>query len=449
MKVLIADDEKGITVTLSDFLVQNGYEVEVVNDGVSVLEKVTAQYFDCLILDMRLPRLSGMDVLRKLKEMGQEIPVIVITGFGSVESAVECMKLGAYDYIQKPFLNEEVLIRLQRLERFDRLKKEYMELKEEERKRYGFGNIVGKSKPMQEVYRLIEIVSQNDVCVLIEGESGTGKELVAKAIHYNSPRKNQPFVKVSCNMVPETLIEDELFGHEKGAFTDAKAQKIGKFERADKGTLFIDDIDDMPPSTQAKFLNVLQDKTFERIGGESMIKVDVRFIVATKVSLEEQIKAGKFRDDLYHRINVVKIKLPPLRERTGDIPLLVEHFINLYSKGEKYEVSPDVLYALEEYNWPGNVRELEKAIERAIVLSGKDRVLRKEHILLAETHKPEKQFVVKLTGRKLKNILEACEVQYIKEVLRRTKNVKTEAAKILGISRKSLWQKLKQYGLES
>lgn len=300
---------------------------------------------------------------------------------------------------------------------------------------------------MRDVYELVEAVAPQDCNVVIEGENGTGKEIVADEIHVRSPRKGGPLVKMSCSTFVETLLEDELFGHEKGAFTDARDLKIGRFERANNGTIFIDDIDDMPLHTQVKLLRVLQEREFERLGGTRTVKINIRVICATKVDLGKAVREGKFREDLFFRLNVVTLKLPALRERDGDIPILLAHFMQKYGKGEKYELKPQTLAGLENYRWPGNVRELEHSVERAIVLAGNSHELKKEHLLKISPEESPEQ-LMKVDLRALRGVVAESEARHIRAVLEHTKGHKGEAAEILGISRKNLWEKMKEYGLE-
>ena len=447
MKILLADDERTIAVTLGDALRGAGHTVTVVPDGDQAISSLKTDSFDCVITDIRLPKADGLKVLRAAKEAQPGSRVILITAYASVEDAVAAIKDGAEDYIQKPFYNDDVIARLKKLERLHSLEQENKQLKEELAGRRSFGAMVGKAPKMQAVYDLVTSVAASEVNVLIEGESGTGKERVAEAIHYNSPRRAKPLVKMSCSVFPETLIEDELFGHVKGAFTDAKTDKSGRFERAHTGTIFIDDIDDLQPIPQVKLLRVLQEREFERIGGTHSIKVDVRIVVATKKDLWQLVQTNQFREDLFHRLNVVKVRIPPLRERSEDIPLLVGHFIQKFAKGRDFAVTPEVLEALQGYSWPGNVRELEHAIERSIALAGDERVLRKEHLLrplsMAGTDVPP-------TGKlaTLKEMVAEAETRHIRSVVAYTQGHRGEASRILGITRKNLWEKMREYGIE-
>ncbi|MCK5578818.1 MAG: sigma-54-dependent Fis family transcriptional regulator [Planctomycetes bacterium] len=449
MKILLSDDEKSIAVTLSDELKSAGHEVVTSADGNKSWDLIQKTNFDCILLDIKMPGLDGLELLNRVKKIQPDLPVIIITGYGTVESAVGAMKLGAVDYVQKPFLNEEIVLILEKIQKFQTLQKDYNRLKEQVEERTEFGNLIGKSKKMQAVYELVESVSKTEAGILIQGESGTGKELIAEAIHYNSFRKEEPLIKMSCSVFPETLIESELFGHEKGAFTDAKGQKIGRFEMANHGTIFIDDIDDMSLTSQVKLLRVLQEKEFERLGGTETIKVDIRIIAATNRDHLSRVKENKFREDLYYRLNVVTIKLPPLREREGDILMLLQHFVQKHSKerDREYIVDPETLISLDNYPWPGNVRELENAVERAIALAGPSNVLKKEHLL-----KQSAQQVARESEEKnlltLSEMLEQTERAYIKKILDLCQGNKGEVIKILTISRKSLWEKLKKYDLE-
>ncbi len=447
MRILLADDEKTIAVTLGDALRGAGHDVTVVSDGEQALQAIRGDAFHCVISDIRMPRADGRAVLRAVRETQPSCRVILTTAYASVEDAVAAVKDGAEDYLQKPFFNEDVIARLRKLERVLDLERENRELKEELAGRRQFGSLVGKSAGMQAVYDLVKSVAAGEVNVLIEGESGTGKELVAEAIHFNSPRRHRPLVKMSCSVFPETLIEDELFGHVKGSFTDARADKPGRFERAHTGTIFIDDIDDMQPVPQVKLLRVLQERMVERIGATQAVKVDVRVVAATKKDLWEQVQAGRFREDLFHRLNVVKVRIPPLRERAEDIPLLAGHFIRKYGRDRDFSVTPEVLEALQGYSWPGNVRELEHAIERAIVLAGEERLLKKEHLLrplpMAGTEVPP-------TGRlsTLRETVAEAEARHIRSVLAYARGHRGETARILGITRKNLWEKMREYGIE-
>jgi DNA-binding NtrC family response regulator len=447
MKILLAEDEKSIAVTLRDAMRDAGHNVQVVGDGRTALDLLRGEDFDCLVSDIRMPGLDGLALLKAAREIRTDLPIILMTAYGSIDLAVQAMKLGAHDFLAKPFLNEEVLVRLERLEKHIALTAECRRLSAQLKDGQPVGPFIGESRAMREVFSLIEAVAAGDATVLVEGESGTGKELVAEALHYNSPRRNAPLVKLSCAVFPEGLIEDELFGHERGAFTDAREARAGRFERASGGTFFLDDIDDLPPQTQVKFLRVLQERTVERLGGKQPIPVDVRIVGATKVDLTAAVREKRFREDLFYRMNVVTIRVPPLRERLDDIPNLVAHFIRKYGKGREFAVQPETLRAMMAYAWPGNVRELEHAVERAIALAGSERFLNPAHLFrpapVQEGQRPSAPI------GSLDAEVRRAEIAHIRRVLEYTKGHKGEASQILGISRKNLWEKMKQYEIKS
>ncbi|MBI2899067.1 MAG: sigma-54-dependent Fis family transcriptional regulator [Planctomycetes bacterium] len=446
MRVLLADDEKLITVTLGDALRGAGFETTVVHDGEQAIRSLRQESYDCVITDVRMPKADGMAVLRTVKELHPRCRVILMTTYASVDSAVAAIKEGAYDYVQKPFFNEDVIAKLKNLQKVVDLEEENRRLKDELTSRPQFGSLVGTSPKMRAVFDLIVSVAPKDVGVLIQGESGTGKELVAEAIHFHSPRRDRPFVAMNCSAVPETLLESELFGHVKGAFTDARADRQGRFERAHAGTIFIDDIDDLRPAAQVKFLRVLQERTFERVGDSRPVKVDVRVLCATKKDLWKLVGQGAFREDLFYRLNVVKIELPPLRERAEDIPLLVRHFIHKHGHGEDYDVAPEVMESVQAYGWKGNVRELEQAVVRSVALSGEDRFLKREHLLQPVTMEGT-GVVAGGALASLRDKVAEAEARHIRSVLAYTGGHKGEAARILGITRKNLWEKMKQYAI--
>ena len=444
MKILLVDDEKTIRLTLSDSLREAGFIVKAIENGQNAKNILKQEKFDCVISDIRLPGIDGVSLLKFTKEHFSDTEVILITGFGDVEQAVEAVKAGANDYIMKPFMNDEVILRLKKITEVKRLKDENVKLKQQLVENARFGEFVGKSKQMRELFKLIETISKTDSSVLICGDSGTGKELVANSIHYSSYRKNKPFVKLSCAVFPETLLEDELFGHEKGAYTDAKARKTGRFEQANGGTIFLDDIDDMSLKLQVKLLRILQERCFERLGGTQTIQIDIRVIAATKNDLGKLVEEGLFRKDLFYRLNVIPIFIPPLAEHPEDIQLLAEHFIKLYGKGRKYYIQPGTLKAIMEYKWPGNVRELENSIERAIAFAGESRELEMDHLVLSfrQSFIPGEN-----DPAKLRDFLNKVSAEHISKILAQVKGRKTEAARILGISRKCLWKKIKDMGI--
>jgi DNA-binding NtrC family response regulator len=359
------------------------------------------------------------------------------------------MRKGADDYIQKPFLNEQVVERLQRIQKLRSLLSENENLRQQLNTAEGQGlpGVIGRSRAMQSVIKTVRTVAPTDASVLIEGESGTGKERIARAVHQLSLREDKPFVALSCGALPDTLLETELFGHEKGAFTDAQRQRRGRFEMADGGTIFLDDIDDMPMSVQVKLLRVLQEREFERVGGEQLVAVDIRVIAATKVPLLEHVAKGKFREDLYYRLNVVPVKLPPLREREGDVPLLVRHLVDKIGGGRPYTVKTDVLETMASYSWPGNVRELENRIAQAVAMSGGATVLKKEHLLpVDKSRRAALEPPTQLPS--LREVMVEAERKHLEVVLRAVGGHRTKAASVLGISRKVLWEKLRDYGID-
>jgi DNA-binding NtrC family response regulator len=447
MKILLVEDEKTIAITLCDDLENAGHEVVHTADGTQALQLLKETVFDCVVTDVRLPGADGLQVLKAAKTARPDTEVIVMTAFATIEHAVEAMRLGADDYIQKPFLNETVLDRLARLANVRLLIDENRRLKEDLRGDNGLPGVIGRSLAMQDVFRVVRTVAPTDASVLIQGESGTGKECVARAIHHLSRRAEAPFIALSCGALPDTLLETELFGHERGAFTDASRLRRGRFELANGGTIFLDDIDDMPMSTQVKLLRVLQERQFERVGGEETLNVDIRVVSATKVPLVELVKQGKFREDLYYRLNVVPIRLPPLRERDGDVPLLVQHFVRKLSSGKSYTVKTDVLEAMSGYAWPGNVRELENHVAQAIAMSGSSTGLKKEHLLpVDKTRRAALEPPTDLQS--LREVLIEAERAHVRKVLKSVGGHRTKAAAVLGISRKVLWEKLKDYGIE-
>ncbi|MFA4911794.1 MAG: sigma-54 dependent transcriptional regulator [Desulfobacteria bacterium] len=447
-KVLLIDDEPILLVTVSDALAKAGYTVEMAENGQKGLMMFQEGSFDIVLLDMVMPDISGMDILREMKGLYPQTIVVMITAHGTIEKAVEAMKLGVHDFIAKPFSLDELILKLQNISSFQCLKEENVYLRQQLEKKYHFGNLIGKSHKMQEIYELIKTVSQTDSTVLIQGESGTGKELVANAIHFNSRRKNDPFIKVSCAALSETILESELFGHEKGAFTGAIQRKLGRFELANKGTLFLDEIGDISPTVQVKLLRVLQEREFERVGGTKTVHVDVRIISATKYDMDE-IKTERLREDLYYRLNTITIQLPCLLERKEDIPLLAKYFFNEFRGRTSKSIlgfTEGALDLLEQYEWPGNVRELKNVVERAVA------ICRTEKLQIADL--PQEIREIRLKKKliqheieTLNNVLKAVEKEYLQKILRITQGRKAEAADLLGISRKTLWEKIKEHQL--
>ncbi len=445
-KILIVDDEKIVRESIS-LLLQDDYKTLLASNVNEALKIYQEEHPHLVLLDIIMPEIDGLQGLEKLKEIDGSVTVIMVTAVAVVNTAVEAMKKGAYDYIQKPFDAEELKIKIHKAIATKDMVNEVKFLRYEISKKYDFENIIGKSKAIDEVFAKIRQIADTKTNVLITGESGTGKELIAKAIHYNSSRRGKPFVAINCAAIPETLMESEIFGHEKGAFTDASARKIGQFELANEGTLFLDEIGDLPLLTQAKILRVLQEKEFLRVGGTKTIKVDVRLIAATNKDLVKATKEGRFREDLFYRINVIPVFLPPLRERREDIPPLIEHFINKKSidnNKAKKSFSQEAMDIMLNYNWPGNIRELENVIERIITLTPDD-VIKIEHLPQNIT-KDIKTTVMKeeiLSGKlTLPEAIENFEKELILNALAKTNYVQTQAANILGISRRILKYKM-------
>jgi len=368
----VVDDEENIRALIRQILEREGFQVETASDGPSALKKATGEEFDLILLDVRIPQLDGMSVLREIRAADPDAVVMIVTGYGSIEQALEAVRLGAYDYVPKPFKRDELLLRIRRALDYHALQEENRKLHEELRQTFKFEGIIGTSPKMQEALRIAAAVAPTDATVLIYGETGTGKEILARSIHYQSHRAQGPFVAINCGAIPETLLETELFGHEKGAFTGAHTSRIGKFEAADGGTVFLDEVGDMSQAMQVKLLRVLQEKTIERVGSSRPIKVNVRVIAATNRDLRAAIREGSFREDLFYRLSVVPIHLPPLRERPEDIPILAQHFLERFNERYRKRIrgfTPQAIRKLRRHLWPGNVRELEYAIERAVILA--------------------------------------------------------------------------------
>ena len=455
--ILVVDDEPNYLVVLSELLKEEGYEVFTAQSGEEGLKTARENDLDLIITDMRMPGMDGLQLLKSVKSFNQHLPVIMVTAFGEVEKAVVAMKAGAYNYLAKPFSNDELLVNIRKAIEHYSLLRENLRLRDEARIRYGFASIVGKNVLMQEIYNLIEKVAPTPASVLITGESGTGKELVARAIHINSPRENGPFISVNCAALPETLLESELFGHEKGAFTGAASLRKGRFELADTGTLFLDEIGDIPLPLQAKLLRVLQERSFERVGGNRTINVDVRIITATNKELKEEVEKGRFREDFFYRLNVVHIHLPPLRERADDIPMLTEYFITKFAKvlnKPNLQVSMEALRLLVSLPWEGNVRELENTIERSAILCSGDVIAPEDVSPEMSGIKEDKQWSADIDIKKLipanlplPQVLSGVEEQMLKRALEDANNVQAHAAENLGITKSLLQYKLKKYNL--
>lgn len=450
--VLIVDDEVSICEVLSAILMEMGYKVETSGGVADAVDKISKNEYDVIITDLKLPDGDGSDILTKAKEFNPDTEVIVITAYGTVDSAVDMMKRGAYDYITKPFKSEELKITIKNAVERKLLKDENKRLRREIVERYSFHNIIGRSKAMQNVFDLIEKLSRVDTSVLIEGESGTGKELVARAIHYNSSRKDKPFVVVNCASIPDSLVESELFGHIRGAFTGAYSDKKGLFEVADGGTLFLDEVGELPLNTQAKLLRFLQERTFQPVGSVQEKKVDVRLISATNKDLKKEVMEGRFREDLFFRINIVVIHLPPLRERKEDIPLLIKHFIEKYSREINKEirgVSDEVMEKLMRYSYPGNIRELENLILGAMTLEVSDIITldtlnliqrSREEAPPIETEEIPPDF-------NLDEYVEQIKKDYVVMAMKKAKGSQMKAAELLGIKVRSLRYLLDKYSI--
>jgi len=454
-RILVVDDEESIREFLDIMLRKEGYEVTCVEDGQKAIDILKKKSFDLVISDLQMPNVTGIELLKHCRETYSDLLFMMITAFGTAESAVEAMKMGAYDYITKPFKIDEVRINIANALRSRNLEVENRVLRKELQKEYSFQNLVGNSEAMHKIFELIRKVSDSPTNVLVTGESGTGKEMVAKAIHYNSPLKDRPFVSVNCGAIPENLVESELFGHKKGSFTGAVTDKDGLFEVADGGTLFLDEIGELPLSSQVRILRAIQEKTVRRVGGTEDVKVEVRIIAATNRDLEQMVQQGTFRQDLYYRLNVINIRTPALRERRDDIPLLAVHFLQKYSdrfSKAVQTISKEAMDLLKKYDFPGNVRELENIMERTVALESGATVL------------PESlpQFVNTPTGRKmvssdgieitdegidLQKVLDQLEKELLVKAIHQANGVKKRAAKLLGITFRSMRYRVEKFSL--
>ncbi len=447
--ILVVDDDKNICKMIELTLrKEKTYEVDTATNGEACLKNIRESTPDLVLLDIQMPGIDGIEALKKIKEYEPLIPVVMMSAHGTIEKAVQSMKLGAHDFITKPFASDRLLVTVNNALLNSLMQKEIKELKLELKDRYQFNNIIGQSGVMQEVFRAMEKVVDSNVTVLIQGESGTGKELIARAIHFhNKQRGPHAFVAVNCSALPESLLESELFGHEKGSFTGATGRRIGKFELANGGTVFLDEIGLMTPATQAKVLRVLQEREFERVGGNELVKVDTRVISATNKDLEEAVKKGEFREDLYYRTSVFPIKLPPLRERKEDLPLLAAHFLTKYANQEGKEIediAPDALELLMSYHWPGNVRELENAIERAVVLAAPPEITAKD---LPPSVRALGEKRIFETDNKLAGWIEKLEESALRQALLECEGNISQTAKKLGIGRATIYRKARKYGL--
>jgi len=453
-RVLVIDDEKNMRHMLQIMLSKAGYEAESAGNGLEGLEKMGQGEFDFVLCDLKMPKMDGMAFLKQAKEKFNEKTYIMMSAYGNIDDAVEAMKIGAYDYISKPFKTDEVLLTLKKAEERERLKKENISLQQRIEKieqRYSFGNIIARSEAMRHVFELVEKVADHKTTVLITGESGTGKDLIARAVHHNGRRANKPMVSINCGGIPENLLESELFGYKRGAFTDAVKDKPGRFEEADGGTVFLDEIGELPLPLQVKLLRVLQEEEISPLGGVGSTRIDVRVIAATSRDLNREALEGRFREDLFYRINVMPIHLPPLRERRGDIPLLVGYFIDLFNKKLQKDIeglSSEAMPILMGYAWPGNIRELENVIERALLLA-KGRWITPEdlpsRISTESSYAPSFLSEENLSIRKASSRLER---DLIRKALKLTGGNRTQASRILEISRPNLLAKIKEYRLD-
>ncbi|MBI4699796.1 MAG: sigma-54-dependent Fis family transcriptional regulator [Deltaproteobacteria bacterium] len=450
-RVLVVDDEESLRLVLRTFLRRHGYQVELAPNGQRALELVSSFGPDFILTDVRMPRMGGLDLLAALKARGDEATVIVMSAYGNVELAIEAMQAGAYDYVQKPFKNEEVLLALRKAEERETLRRENRALRQEVLRDNTFEDMLAKSPQMQAVFKTITKVGEFKTTALITGESGVGKELVARALHRRSNRRAGPFVAVNCGAIPENLLESELFGHKRGAFTDAVSDRVGLFEQANHGLLFLDEIGELPFALQVKLLRVLQEETIRRVGDDKDVHVDVRIAAATHRDLAAEVEAGRFREDLYYRINVLHIAVPPLRERSEDVGLLIDHFIarnNARLGTQVRGLSPEARRQLMGYSWPGNVRELENVIERAMVLADTE--------VLGEADLPERirqardpvRLQLSSAELSIKKSTRVIEEVLIRRSLQQTRGNRTRAAQLLEISHRALLYKIKDYGIE-
>ncbi|MCU0578267.1 MAG: sigma-54 dependent transcriptional regulator [Desulfobacterota bacterium] len=450
--LLVVDDEKNYLLVLKELLVEEGYEVLTAQSVQGALEILAETDPDLVLTDMKMPGMSGLELLERVKQKDPQMPVIMMTAFGTVEKAVEAMRKGAYDYITKPFDNEILKKTVATALTLWRVIKENRFLSEELQAKFGPSDLIGKSRAIQQVRELIQKVAATKATVLVTGESGTGKELVARALHAQSPRRDKPMISVNCSALAETLLESELFGHERGSFTGATSQRKGRFEIADGGTLFLDEVGEMAPAVQVTLLRVLQNREFERVGGNKTIKVDVRVIAASNRDLKEEVARGTFREDLYYRLNVVHVEVPPLRERREDLPLLIRYFLEKFAKELNKEtpaLSPEAMTALRDYPWPGNIRELENMLERAVILSSGSSI-QVEDLPIQPKPVPGAEWSpdqVIPPGLKLNEVLEMVEKKMIVDALAKTGHVQSHAADLLGIEKNLFKYKMRKFGL--
>jgi DNA-binding NtrC family response regulator len=454
-RILIVDDDKAFRIATVALLEDNSHTVSVATNAEEAKEMLSSGLFDLVLSDVVMEGMNGIELLQWIKSQRPDMPVMMITGFGSINTAVEAMRLGAYDYIAKPCDNDELLIKIRRALENRRKDRELQRLREEVQEKFRFGNIISRNEKMKRVFKLVQQVAETDVTVLILGETGTGKEMLAKAIHYNSVRREKPFVVITCSALSETLLESELFGHERGAFTGAQRQRIGKFEDANGGTVFLDEIGDVPVHLQTKLLRVLQEKEIERVGGNRPIKVDVRIVAATNKDLDQLTEQGSFREDLFYRLNVFPLHLPPLRDRHDDIALLVDHLLQKFadiSGGRVKRISPGALATMMKHNWPGNIREMENVIKRAIIKTEAD--------IITDIDLPEARSGTpaadspSLLGPEvpfkdyMKNIVQDAELKYLTEMLERHQGNIKMVAELMDLDRKTVYRKIQELGID-
>lgn len=452
-RILVVDDEPLTLELIVENLREQGHVVDMAASGPEAVSKAKQKSYDVVMTDLAMPGMHGMELLSYFRQQYPDSEVIVLTGYGTIETAVEAVKKGAFDYLTKPVTADEINLVLDRIQELATLKAENVLLRSQLQEKYRFDNIIGQSPPMAALYRTIQRVAKTDATVLVTGESGTGKELIANAIHFSSERKNKPFVPINCGAIPEELLESELFGHEKGAFTGALKERKGRFELANQGTAFLDEIGEMTPKLQVKLLRFLQERKLERVGGARTIQVDVRILAATNKDLEKAVETGEFREDLYYRINVIPIRVPPLREREGDIPLLTQYFLKRHCQEKEIplkRMSHSAMSALEAYSWPGNVRELENLIERLVILTEEQTIDCNDLPSRIRPQKSEEELEhseLAEEGIDLKKTLDDLENKLILEALQKSNGVRAKAAQLLGLNRTTLVEKLKKKNL--
>ncbi len=454
LHIMVVDDEQSMCDFLEIALKRNGYQVSCFTDAFAAVESLEDESYDLVICDLKMPSMNGLEMLRTIKKRSPAIETIMITAFASTSTVIEAMKNGAFDYISKPFKIDEILLTVEKALKNSQLQRENQRLQRELEKRFGFDNLIGKSPPMLAIYELIKQVAPTKTNILVCGESGTGKELVARAIHFSGPNKDKPFVAVNCAAIPEHLLESELFGHTKGAFTGAVSNTEGYLAAADGGTLFLDEIAEIPPSLQVKILRVIQEKTFQKVGSTKEVSIDLQFIAATNRDLQEAVDQGDFRQDLFYRLNVIRIDLPPLRERAEDIPLLLNHFLHEYCREYNRKIkgfSPEALEVLVSYDYPGNIRELRNLVERCVVLTSDNDYIPLSSLPSTVLQTSQNRFDgIKLSpeGMNLEEFIARVETDLIKQALQLSGNNKTRAAELLGLSFRSFRYRLEKYNLK-